>query len=144
MTMGDAFVAAMMESGGSKYLTSLMNFESPIVVGEMMSGKVRITTTSPTFTPSVVRFGIVGGRPCHPTAARVNCVSVLCAIRKSQIGRSVSVSGCPRIDTVRPAHSSAVKLKPTNGPGGQCQSDRKSTRLNSSHQIISYAVFCLQ
>src|SRR5207244_12326567 len=25
--------------------------------------------------------------------------------------------------------------------GGQ---DRKSTRLNSSHQIISYAVFCLQ
>src|SRR5258708_36140672 len=24
------------------------------------------------------------------------------------------------------------------------KSDRKSTRLNSSHQIISYAVFCLQ
>src|SRR5207244_11162179 len=26
---------------------------------------------------------------------------------------------------------------------GTCQ-DRKSTRLNSSHQIISYAVFCLK
>src|SRR5947208_4908265 len=26
----------------------------------------------------------------------------------------------------------------------QDQSDRKSTRLNSSHQIISYAVFCLK
>src|SRR5258708_5739526 len=25
-----------------------------------------------------------------------------------------------------------------------CSSDRKSTRLNSSHQIISYAVFCLK
>src|SRR5258708_11765928 len=25
-----------------------------------------------------------------------------------------------------------------------CQIDRKSTRLNSSHQIISYAVFCLK
>src|SRR5258708_31841868 len=25
-----------------------------------------------------------------------------------------------------------------------CTSDRKSTRLNSSHQIISYAVFCLK
>src|SRR5258708_27141883 len=25
-----------------------------------------------------------------------------------------------------------------------CQGDRKSTRLNSSHQIISYAVFCLK
>src|SRR5258708_8807863 len=29
--------------------------------------------------------------------------------------------------------------------GGQHdQADRKSTRLNSSHQIISYAVFCLK
>src|SRR5947208_4590341 len=29
--------------------------------------------------------------------------------------------------------------------GGACRSgDRKSTRLNSSHQIISYAVFCLK
>src|SRR5258708_29907656 len=26
----------------------------------------------------------------------------------------------------------------------QFKSDRKSTRLNSSHQIISYAVFCLK
>src|SRR5258708_11412443 len=25
-----------------------------------------------------------------------------------------------------------------------CWQDRKSTRLNSSHQIISYAVFCLK
>src|SRR5258708_9856956 len=35
-------------------------------------------------------------------------------------------------------------------PGGmddrlrQVEQDRKSTRLNSSHQIISYAVFCLK
>src|SRR5258708_36059560 len=27
---------------------------------------------------------------------------------------------------------------------GDGRSDRKSTRLNSSHQIISYAVFCLK
>src|SRR5258708_18320577 len=27
---------------------------------------------------------------------------------------------------------------------GRDRSDRKSTRLNSSHQIISYAVFCLK
>src|SRR5256885_13125374 len=26
----------------------------------------------------------------------------------------------------------------------QCSSDRKSTRLNSSHLVISYAVFCLK
>src|SRR5947208_10443052 len=30
------------------------------------------------------------------------------------------------------------------GPGEALASDRKSTRLNSSHQIISYAVFCLK
>src|SRR5258708_10677672 len=29
-------------------------------------------------------------------------------------------------------------------PFPQTTSDRKSTRLNSSHQIISYAVFCLK
>src|SRR5258708_29537814 len=28
--------------------------------------------------------------------------------------------------------------------GGRFRGDRKSTRLNSSHQIISYAVFCLK
>src|SRR5438034_7320791 len=30
------------------------------------------------------------------------------------------------------------------GPGSQTTSDRKSTRLNSSHTVISYAVFCLK
>src|SRR5947208_6560954 len=29
-------------------------------------------------------------------------------------------------------------------PAGRLWRDRKSTRLNSSHQIISYAVFCLK
>src|SRR5438034_1240357 len=28
-------------------------------------------------------------------------------------------------------------------PAGRCARDRKSTRLNSSHTVISYAVFCL-
>src|SRR5256885_9726692 len=29
-------------------------------------------------------------------------------------------------------------------PAGQDNADRKSTRLNSSHLVISYAVFCLK
>src|SRR2546429_1833768 len=29
-------------------------------------------------------------------------------------------------------------------PGSGCTTDRKSTRLNSSHGYISYAVFCLK
>src|SRR5207244_11771078 len=32
----------------------------------------------------------------------------------------------------------------TNLAEGAGRADRKSTRLNSSHQIISYAVFCLK
>src|SRR5258708_8893177 len=33
---------------------------------------------------------------------------------------------------------------PPDAGGHLCHQDRKSTRLNSSHQIISYAVFCLK
>src|SRR5258708_29734196 len=40
-----------------------------------------------------------------------------------------------------PPHRSRVGRR---GKAGQLLSDRKSTRLNSSHQIISYAVFCLK
>src|SRR5258708_24323979 len=43
-----------------------------------------------------------------------------------------SLCGCQLHDTVPALRSS------------QPQRDRKSTRLNSSHQIISYAVFCLK
>src|SRR5690606_39674845 len=38
-----------------------------------------------------------------------------------------------------------LALRPTARAGGGCGSrDRKSTRLNSSHVKISYAVFCLK
>src|SRR5256886_13530955 len=36
------------------------------------------------------------------------------------------------------------QLKDSLGAGDQNQLDRKSTRLNSSHSQISYAVFCLK
>src|SRR5256885_9804081 len=35
-------------------------------------------------------------------------------------------------------------LAMTKGDGGSDVIDRKSTRLNSSHLVISYAVFCLK
>src|SRR5258708_11414840 len=41
-------------------------------------------------------------------------------------------------------HTSASLLIQENADPDVLREDRKSTRLNSSHQIISYAVFCLK
>src|SRR2546426_6895051 len=43
----------------------------------------------------------------------------------------------------RVARRSVVRLRLGRGGGG-ARIDRKSTRLNSSHLVISYAVFCLK
>src|SRR5256885_2786759 len=57
--------------------------------------------------------------------------------------RSVSDSDrSPTGSPVRPPHANT----PGADPGDQKRAgrDRKSTRLNSSHLVISYAVFCLK
>src|SRR5207244_9914034 len=43
-----------------------------------------------------------------------------------------------------PAGGANVALAGSNAAASVPSRDRKSTRLNSSHQIISYAVFCLK
>src|SRR2546422_1954530 len=43
--------------------------------------------------------------------------------------------------TGRPFHES---VSPRTAPPSSFEQDRKSTRLNSSHGYISYAVFCLK
>src|SRR2546422_2572374 len=47
-----------------------------------------------------------------------------------------------------PRSPKGVRSVPGGSPGAQCgrgrHTDRKSTRLNSSHGYISYAVFCLK
>src|SRR5256885_4295599 len=45
--------------------------------------------------------------------------------------------------SVRPAFRHPGSARRDEGPHGQ-RTDRKSTRLNSSHLVISYAVFCLK
>src|SRR5215216_7434486 len=47
---------------------------------------------------------------------------------------AITVSGTSAPTALNVAHSTALSNA----------QDRKSTRLNSSHQIISYAVFCLK
>src|SRR3712207_6897285 len=45
---------------------------------------------------------------------------------------------------LRPRRARAAGLPAVRGRDGQAPVDRKSTRLNSSHANISYAVFCLK
>src|SRR3712207_7839880 len=68
--------------------------------------------------------------------------------------------GCPCLELPRTREAvEKVATRPIGGPGpgpkrpemgprrsnrGQKRADRKSTRLNSSHANISYAVFCLK
>src|SRR5258708_29344745 len=52
-------------------------------------------------------------------------------LKRQYINRSLY--GAEVVTTVTPIERNRVNL-----------TDRKSTRLNSSHQIISYAVFCLK
>src|SRR5260221_8880529 len=42
------------------------------------------------------------------------------------------------------AFSGPLEVKDDQGSGSEAFRDRKSTRLNSSHTVISYAVFCLK
>src|SRR5437762_11883548 len=68
----------------------------------------------------------------------------------------ISPGGLPRAPRARfLATAAALSLARGRGPGprGRCapsqrksggRRDRKSTRLNSSHRCISYAVFCLK
>src|SRR5438552_4573158 len=44
----------------------------------------------------------------------------------------------------RSRHAATEPSAPGYDQASSFPSDRKSTRLNSSHQIISYAVFCLK
>src|SRR3712207_7621618 len=56
---------------------------------------------------------------------------------------SLSLTGAA-LRRVRAATVSRVQLTVVDHPLARARLDRKSTRLNSSHANISYAVFCLK
>src|SRR5437879_11559172 len=71
------------------------------------------------------------------------------------LGSSQRSPGSPAILIIRCSGSHGVRIRTfrypsgqssqrTEGGGGGAYRDRKSTRLNSSHRCISYAVFCLK
>src|SRR3989449_2996791 len=64
------------------------------------------------------------------------------------LGLGLLASGCGVFDVYRDQQMPAPRSSETHGrqaaPQMPPEADRKSTRLNSSHGYISYAVFCLK
>src|SRR5207247_6619903 len=74
------------------------------------------------------------------TQARIRCENLLSINATNLIGNSNSIFDAPlinyRLITTNPV------LTVDSLVGSSVRRDRKSTRLNSSHEWISYAVFC--
>src|SRR2546430_10449003 len=75
--------------------------------------------------PEIIAFN-------RPTAQK--CLQI------AQVFTCILFGGCT-VSTLRPPDS---RLKPPGHRAQVVSIDRKSTRLNSSHSQISYAVFCLK
>src|SRR2546422_2359306 len=83
------------------------------------------------FIPGGAKFGVGGGNPRF-TKGTTWCLDVLGALKDSS--RDIPAKNhWTLLDT-------AAEVRPYCCP----TADRKSTRLNSSHGYISYAVFCLK
>src|SRR3712207_8438075 len=67
-------------------------------------------------------------------------------IYEQQVGEPVQVDDddLGELDVARECHDAALGPSADGARDVQRRRDRKSTRLNSSHANISYAVFCLK
>src|SRR5258708_28222902 len=104
--------------------------------------------------PSAVEFGGLVPLVFRPTPATVNVLNNDGTQRMQPVIVNGSRSFVPVTQTI-PSYQLTFPGGDTNvitnfeyripifGPVVLALLDRKSTRLNSSHQIISYAVFCL-
>src|SRR2546426_2211587 len=72
---------------------------------------------------------------------RLGCPLHICASRIAQ--RALKI-GDSSIHVLSRSQVSPIELPGRQEHVGRVSGDRKSTRLNSSHLVISYAVFCLK
>src|SRR3712207_8477816 len=85
---------------------------------------------------------MAGGSP--PARDLVDGGSTVPSQRNERMSRMTSVADsrhCPRTRSPDGDHPEPTLARPAPAAAG---ADRKSTRLNSSHANISYAVFCLK
>src|SRR5207244_6562123 len=84
--------------------------------------------------PQKVWCNFVNRKLYRTTASRYSTVNISAIVKPATLELDSPYPLCDKSAGNRP-HDSA-RVPPYR--------DRKSTRLNSSHQIISYAVFCLK
>src|SRR5438874_5541880 len=82
-----------------------------------------------TATPQIYTLSLHDALPIYPHGALVACCTD---------------AGTFRPVLFDPAYGPAINRSGSLGAFGALGRDRKSTRLNSSHVEISYAVFCLK
>src|SRR5205085_12665283 len=75
----------------------------------------------------------------HPATTEIYTLSLHDAL---PISAGLGALRRPRLDAGHDGHR--AQPRPQRPDGGGAGVDRKSTRLNSSHSQISYAVFCLK
>src|SRR5207244_12709521 len=92
----------------------------------------------PTFHISVSILPLPPSSTLFPTRRSSDLSLRSCAVRRPH--RAAPGGGSPLLLLRRDRRFRRGAPPPLRGEHG----DRKSTRLNSSHQIISYAVFCLK
>src|SRR5438094_2602010 len=80
------------------------------------------------------RFFCVKSKTSESIVVTKQRVIKQCLIRQGRMSAQFSRTSCP-LPGNRPSPSR---------PSSNAMADRKSTRLNSSHRTISYAVFCLK
>src|SRR5256884_3471933 len=95
------------------------------------------------FTPAEILApgsGLCAVIVCVPACALVAVPAAVSCVDETYVVVSAVV---PRYPTAPCAKCNPVSVI-VNGPWAMLIGDRKSTRLNSSHGYISYAVFCLK
>src|SRR5690606_39678036 len=85
---------------------------------------------------------------CYTSATQIYTLSLHDALPISSGGASGFCEGMPLLSKRRanlsPTASHCFQTTCAHTPRRSARKDRKSTRLNSSHVKISYAVFCLK
>src|SRR2546430_6295828 len=95
------------------------------------STEIMLTTEPPTESRAVAERQVTVDRMAAPTEEAMNC-----PITAKLTSKTTAMMSC----WVWPP----TRAREMAGPNSAPSRDRKSTRLNSSHSQISYAVFCLK